>query len=296
VGGTKIAAGVVSFPSGQLNFRRVIPTEPRRGGEAVLADVLQLARDLCSEARANQLTVDAIGLGVCELVDLEGNLASANSFDWRKLPVRGQLSGLAPTIIEADVRAAALAEALFGAGRPFRQFLYVTVGTGISSCLTIDGRPFAGTHGATGTMASSPLPSLNTNSGTDSPTLEQLASGPALVARFNAAGGAAKSGEDVLNAASSGDSRAIEVVRSAAHVLGASIGMLVNVLDPAAVVLGGGLGLSQGLFRETLETATRRHIWSTPHRGVPLLTAALGADAGIVGAATSAWRRLNRPQ
>ena len=61
-----------------------------------------------------------------------------------------ELSSIAPTIIEADVRAAALAEALFGAGKPFRNFLYVTVGTGISCCLMLDGAPYLGAHGAIG--------------------------------------------------------------------------------------------------------------------------------------------------
>ena len=288
VGGTKIAAGVVSFPEGKVHARRTIPTLPTRGGEAVLADVERLAGELTDEARADRLAAQAIGLGVCELVDRAGNLASANCLDWRGLPVRERLSQIAPAVLEADVRAAALGEACFGAGKSFRLFLYLTVGTGISSCLVLDAKPFTGARGATGTVGSSPLPSASGSVDAPMPTLEQLASGPGLVARFNQSGGKAKCGEEVLTAAKAGDTRAVTIVRSAGEALGAVVGWLVNVLDPEAVVIGGGLGLSEGLFRETLLASARRHIWSELHRDLPILPAALGSDAGVIGAATSA--------
>lgn len=292
VGGTKIAAGVVAFPEGRIHARRVIPTRPERGGEAVLADVAQVVTELAAEARS-QLTVEAIGIGVCELVDLAGKVASANCFDWRSLPLHESFSKIAPSVIEADVRAAALGEALFGAGKPFRQFLYVTVGTGISSCLMLDGKPFRGARGATGTIASSPLPSTSEDSDFSMPSLEQFASGPALAARFNRAGGNVHSGEDVLSAARSGSAKAITIMRSAANALGAAIAWLINALDPEAVVIGGGLGLSKGLYGDSLADSIRRHIWSNLNRNLPILTAALGQDAGIIGAAAAACHDLN---
>ena len=64
--------------------------------------------------------------------------------------------------------------------------------------------------------------------------------------------------------------------------------MLVNTLDPEAVVIGGGLGLSEGPYWEHFIAATRRHIWSDLHRGMPILRAALGTDAGWMGAALRA--------
>jgi glucokinase len=290
VGGTKIAAGVVCFPEGAVRMQRVIPTRAQRGAEAVLKEVQQMAADLAGEARARQWTVQGIGVGVCELVDRAGQIVSANCFDWRKAPVREGLALLAPTLIEADVRAAALGEALFGAGKPFQQFLYVTVGTGISSCLMPDGRPFLGARGLTGTMASSPLPVARDGAGAGNPTLEELASGPALVKRFNQRGGSAQSAPDVLAAAATGNADALDVVRSGAEALGAAIGWLGNVLDPGAIVIGGGLGVSEGLHRETLIASARRHIWSDLNRDLPVLPAALGLNAGTIGAAAAAWR------
>jgi glucokinase len=293
VGGTKIAAGLLMIPENRGLAHRIIPTRPHRGGRAVLDDVLRLAREITAEAAALRHPVNAIGIGICELVDREGNLASSNCIEWLDQPVRERLSAIAPTVIEADVRAAALAESLLGEGKAFRCFLYVTVGTGISCCLMVGGEPFLGAHGATGTMASSPLSvpceQCRHISGR---TLEEMAAGPALVARFNAAGGLAASAKDVMAAASAGNLVAGEIIQSASEALASQVGLAVNMLDPEAVIVGGGLGLSEGPYWENFVPATRRHIWSSAGRDLPILRAATGADAGWMGAAVKAWREL----
>jgi len=294
VGGTKIAAGVIRFPDGHICAQQVTPTAPKRGGEAVLNDVVRLAGELSAGAKASGLEVDGIGIGLCELVDPTGRILSANCVSWQDQPVAERLSHLAPVTIEADVRAAALAEALFGAGRSFRVFLYLTVGTGISSCLMIDGAPYLGARGATGTMASSPL-SLTCNQcgHITRETLEELSSGPALVARFNSARpGAAQAGPQVITAAAAGDTEALAVVRSAGEALGSSVGLLVNVLDPEAIIVGGGLGLSEGPFWEAFVASTRFHIWSEVHRDLPIQRASTGKTAGVIGAAAAAWKKV----
>ena len=291
VGGTKIAAGLVCFPKGAVQDRRQILTAPARGGDAVFADVLRLCEDLSAVAPGQGQRVACIGLGVCELVDLGGNVVSENCIAWKGLPVQERLSKLAPTVLEADVRAAALAEAMFGAGKS--QFLYVTVGTGISCCLVLDGKPFTGARGATGTMASSPLSAPCEHCGRVSHRpLEEIASGPALVARYNQRRpGGADTGHAVLSAAAAGDTDAVDVVRSAGEALGCSVGLLVNVLDPEVVVVGGGLGLSDGLFSESFIDAARRHIWSEVNRDLPIIRAGTGPDAGLIGAAAAAWKK-----
>lgn len=276
IGGTKIAAAVVSFPEGKLLNRKVIPTFAERPGIEVLADVEHLITELTAGIRVHR-----IGLGICEIVDRAGDLASEYCLRWSSLGVKERLGRIAPTVVEADVRAAALAEARFGAGCYAKNFLYVTIGTGISSCLMIDGEAFRGARGATGTMASGIMPGSNF-------TLEQFASGPALVQRFRALGGAAQSGQEVLAAALSGDSNAVEVVKSAGGAVGATIGLLINILDPELVILGGGLGLSEGLYRDALLESARRHIWWEGHHGIPIVSAAMGRDAGIIGAAIAA--------
>src|SRR5262245_57692894 len=122
VGGTKIAAGLVCLPEGQILARKTIATQPGRGGRAVLDDVVHLAGELAKEATARGSSVAAVGLGVCELVDRRGRIVSANCLAWMNEPVVERCAAIAPTRIEADVRAAARAEAMFGAGRDYGNF------------------------------------------------------------------------------------------------------------------------------------------------------------------------------
>jgi len=292
-GGTKIAAGLVT-PEGKAITRRVILTLPQRGGEAVLADALALAASLRDEAKAAGRSVVAAGIGVCELVDLDGNIASAATIPWRGLPVRKRFSEIAPAVVDADSRAAAFCEAKFGAGRNHRIFLYLTVGTGIGSSLVLEGVPYAGAHGATGTLASSPLTTHCTEcDAVLRPVLEEIASGPALVTRYRKRGSRnAESAEQVLAAAAEGDHHAIQVVETAGEALGATVGLMVNMLDPEAIIVGGGLGLAGGLYWQRFVASTRQHVWSDTHRDLPIITAACGANAGFVGAAALALQKL----
>src|SRR5712691_4622311 len=222
IGGTKIAAGVVLWPSGEILRRTIIPTTPPRGGEAVLKDTHDLAGQLHAWARGERIVVAGIGAGVAELVDCEGNVTSSCTIDWRDRPVQQRLSEIAPAQVESDVRAAAVGEAIFGAGRGHPLFVYVTVGTGISYCLMQNGRPLKGAKGNAITMASSPLSTVCTHCGTKlRPVLEEFASGPAIAMRFAQGhnGEPTKTCEEVFRAASNGNKNAIEILISAGEAL-----------------------------------------------------------------------------
>jgi glucokinase len=271
VGGTKIAGGIVDLDDGRVLARQVVATGPERGGEAVLEDTLALAEALAGQAQRLGVSIQGIGVGVCELVDPQGNITSGHAVAWNGLPVAKRLARVAPAMVESDVRAAALAEARYGAGRPYSQFAYVTVGTGISSCLVLDGRPYAGARGNALILASSPwsttCPACGTETGL---VLEEFASGPALVTRYNGQSTQpAARAEDILARVESGDRIAAEVVRSAGAALGNSVGFLINILDPEAVVVGGGLGLAGGLYWESFVSSAREHIWAEATRGLP---------------------------
>jgi glucokinase len=196
-------------------------------------------------------------------------------------------------VTETDVRAAAIAEAHLGAGQDYRLWVYVTVGTGISCCLVQNGRPLAGARGNALVMASSPLSVLCPSCGTHvEMVLEEFAGGPALARRYNEATGCSTTrAEEVLAAAAGGQPAAVEVVRTAGEALGNSIAFLANVLDPEAVVIGGGLGQAEGLYWTSLVDSMRRHIWADTTREIPVLRASLGNDAGFIGAAIAAWRQ-----
>ena len=291
IGGTKTAAGIVLWPTGEILCRTVSPTSPARGGEALLKDVLELAKRLKEKAEDEAIKIAAIGAGVAELVDCDGNVTSSCTIAWCGQPVQETLSTIAPGRVESDVRAAAFAEAIFGAGRGKRLFVYITVGTGISYCLMQNGQPFKGTHGNAITMASSPLSTVCTHCGARlRPVLEEYASGPAIAKRFaqTKRTGFVGDCQGVFRAASGGDQDAIEILHSAGEALGVSAAFLVNVLDPEMVILGGGLGTAGGIYRDAFERSCREHIFAENSRTLPIASARLGIDAGVIGAAAVA--------
>jgi glucokinase len=120
--------------------------------------------------------------------------------------------------------------------------------------------------------------------------LEEFASGPALVARYNQhSSQQAGRAQEVTEAASRSDPVAVRVVQSAGEALGNSVGFLINLLDLEAVIVGGGLGLTGGLYWSSFVTSTRKHVWSDATRDLPILPALLGTDAGLIGAAATVW-------
>jgi glucokinase len=293
VGGTKCAGGLIILPQGDVVARRLQPTQPERSGEAVLADVIEMVRLLQDEAVRIGVGVRAVGVGVAELVGLNGQVLSDATIRWKGIAVAQQIQSETrlPVFLDADVRAAARGEACLGAGRNLASFLYVTIGTGISASLVINAKPYAGARGLTGTFASSPPGLIMRETGELAiiPPLEKLAAGPALVERMaEARTDFAGTAEEVLALAAAGDAIARTIVASAGQSVGLGIAQLVNVLDPEAVIIGGGLGLAAGLYRTALAEALRRDVWSEYHRDIPLLSAQLGVDAGIFGAALGA--------
>lgn len=292
VGGTKVAGGVVDYATGEVLLRSVIPTKAKRGGAAVLADCVALADRLQQQAHAQGKHIAGIGMGVCELVDPVGNVTSAYNFDWRGLSVQEHLATIAPAVVESDVRAAALAEARYGAGAQFNLFCYVTVGTGISCCFMQEGKPLAGARGNALVLASMPLTTTCTTCGAVlNPILEEFAAGPALLTRYQqATGRALPSGPALFAASAAHDETATAILHSAGAALGNSVAFLCNVLDPAAVIVGGGLGLAGGVYWDAFVEATRAHIYADDTRTLPILPAALNVDAGLIGAAAAVER------
>src|SRR5688572_19824725 len=213
VGGTKIAAGLVDIDTGSIHVRREIPTAPQRGGGSVLEDVISLANELRGDATA-------IGVGIAELVDRDGHVVSNATIDWRDLPALERLSEILPTRFEADVRAAASAEAVFGAGRDAEIFLYVTVGTGISCCLMNNGQPYLGARGLTGTFASAPTlsPFIDYRLEPCVP-VEEFAAGPGLVRRYALRTQEWIDAKEVISRARDGDTHARPIVETGGRAL-----------------------------------------------------------------------------
>ncbi len=255
VGGTKIDACIADPRTGEVGARDRIPTFPERPGEDVVDDCVALVVRLAADR-----SLSSIGIGVCELVDRAGQVTSAFTLELLGVDVAGKFRELGRVAVGSDVRAAALAEARFGAGRGIdAPWLYVTVSTGISYSLVLEGRPFEGARGNAIVVGAPPV--------------ERLASGLALA---QAAG--YERAEEAL-----ADPACADIVAAGATALGTALATLANALDPALIVVGGGLGL-EARYREAAAETMRELIEAAGTRDVPVVPAGLGDLAGPLGA------------
>jgi glucokinase len=286
VGGTKVAL-VLLDADGAVTAERRIVNRQYPDATALLEAVAGAAAVLADGRSAG--TLEGVGVGICELVGLTGEIESATTIPWTRAELEVALSGIGPLRLDADVRAAARAEAVFGAGRSFASFGYVTVGTGISSTFVRDGEPWLGAHGAAQLLGSAhlTLPCPHCGRMLDM-SLEDVASGAGIVLRYRERSGVeVTGGDEVIEAARRGDEDAETLLAEAADMLGSFIAFFLNLLDPHAMVIGGGLASGSSPFRERVLVAGRSRIWATSARSTPMLLGELGPNAGAIGAAWS---------
>lgn len=257
IGGTKLAAALVETDTGRVLAQGRRGTDPWRGAGDVLRDCVELADEVSGASQARRLPV---GMGVCELVDPSGRITSAATLDWSGVDIVGAFDGYGRVVVESDVRAAAIAEARFGAARDLHSCVYLSVGTGIAFTLLIEGVPYRGSRGNALLLGA--------------PMVEEVASGAALARLASVA--------TAQEAFASASGRA--AVRHGAEQLGAAMAWLVNALDPEAIVVGGGLGLRHD-YRDAAVRTMRGLIEVRATADLEVRPAAFGGDAGAIGAA-----------
>ncbi len=306
VGGTKIAAGVVDASGEVLALaRRETPaTSP--------PEIIAAIADLVEELRG-QHQVEAIGVGAAGFVDAErSNVLFAPNLAWRKEPLKQEVEQRTslPTVVENDANAAAWAEFQFGGGRDVDDMILLTVGTGLGGGLVLSGELYRGAFGVGGEVGHLRVVPNGFLCGCGNKGCwEQYASGSALVREardlarssppqasrlLELAGGRVEAidGRMVTTAAEEGDVSARELLEDLGRWLGEGIAALAAVLDPAAVVVGGGVSDAGDLFLQPARAAFARNLTARGHR--PLLeirSAKLKTHAGIIGAADLARRR-----
>lgn len=297
LGGTKTAAGVVA-EDGTVLLTDQIPTLNRDGGEAILDATAVLIRSLVEQAAAQGATVDAVGVGSAGVINAaEGTVISATDaiLGWSGTQITAGLTqrlGL-PAAVVNDVHAHALGEAWHGAGEGAATALMVAFGTGVGGSFVVDGKPLLGHHfvgGHVGHFASplavhrgTPLPCSCGHAG----HVEAIASGPAIHAAYLREGGSAALPDTkaVFESARAGDDLALSVIARAASAAGQAVGGLINILDPAIIVVSGGLADAGDLWWSAMDRALRAELLA-PLADVRVVRASLGNTAAIVGAAS----------
>ena len=312
VGGTKVLAGVVDSTGRVLHkLRRQTPSTDAEAVEDTIVDLVA--------SFASSFPVAAVGIGAAGFVDASrSTVRFSPHLAWQEEPLRAKVGSRVrlPVVVDNDANVSALAECRFGAGRGHRIVLCVTLGTGIGGAVVIDGRVFRGANGMAGEFGHIQMvPGGHRCECGNRGCWEQYASGNALVreAREMMAASspmahtlremangdpAALSGPLVTEAARNGDPLAREMLGEVGSWLGVGLAGMAAAFDPSCIIVGGGVSEAGNLLLDSTREAFRRTLTGRGLRPEPpILPAALGSDAGFIGAADmarSAARRSRR--
>ncbi len=313
IGGTKILTAVANNKGKMLSRDHSI-TPAKEGQDVVVKSILESVGRALAQAKIAAADLTAIGLGAPGLSNPETGIlfTSPNLPGWKDVPLRDIIAKELgkETFLINDANAAAVGELYFGAGRGTRNFIYVTVSTGIGGGIIIDGKIYTGSTGTAGELGHMVIddegPACNCgNRG----CWETLASGTALAreARLGITEGGVTcilkyangdmekiKAEAIHEAAKAGDNLANQLIARTAYYLGVGLANLINIFNPEVIVIGGGLSnIGDMLLEPAFEEAGRR-AFKQSYQAVRFACAELGRNSGVLGAAAFALEKINK--
>ncbi len=286
LGGTAIKLGRFRQDGTCVQSLSVATPQP-----ATPSAVVEVMVEAIASLRSTNVTLHAIGVGTPGPADAAGRIArvAINLAGWHDVPLADWLEAKTgcPTILANDANCAGLGEAWLGAGRRFANLILLTLGTGVGGAIILDGKLFTGHQGAAGELG---LIALNPdgpvcNSGNQG-SLEQYVSVQAIRRRTG------KEPAELGVLARNGDQFALEFWESYGRDLGIGLASLIYVLTPEAIVIGGGVSASAEFFFPSALAEIERRVLPSSRASLQLLTADLGNQAGMVGAAKLAWQTV----
>lgn len=305
LGGTFIKCGIVD-ETGKLLVKDKIPTKKERSHEAIAKDMANFALKLAEKAGVK---LAAAGIGSPGSIDSHnGVVVYNNNLAWSDVPLAEEVKAVAgvPVCVLNDANAAALGEQFCGAGKKFRDVIFVTLGTGVGGGIIIDGMLFEGNKSAGAEIGHAVI-----RMGGEKCTcgrkgcFEAYASATALIRQTkramekhpeSALWGICDfdkvDGKTAFDGMREGDKTATQVVKAYVGYLAEGITNLCNEFRPEAILLGGGVCAEGDTLLEPLKKLVNKYIYGKEgYAPVELLTASLGNDAGLFGAARYAMTR-----
>ncbi|MEM9922286.1 MAG: ROK family protein [Cyanobacteria bacterium P01_D01_bin.50] len=233
----------------------------------------------------------AIGVGTPGPCDAVGRIAkiAINLPQWRNVPLADILEAKVgkPVIIDNDANCAGLGEAMWGAGRYYKNFILLTLGTGVGGAIFLDGKLFTGSFGAAGELGLiSLIPDGPQCKSGNQGSLEQYTSAIAIRRRTG------KEAADNGALAKAGDAKALNFWQEYGKDLGTGVTSLIYVLTPEAVVIGGGVSASFEFFLPSMKAEIERRVMPTSRVNLQIIKAQLGNGAGMLGAASLAFEKI----
>lgn len=299
IGGTKIAIALETLQGEKIAVRR-LPTNVEIEPYAVMETVLQAIAEMTD---GNQGKLVAVGIGCPSPLDLENGLvmSPSNLRDWNNFPVVKLVRDrfMVPVVLDNDANTAALGEYVYGAGRGYRNVVYVTVSTGIGGGIILDGEIYHGVGASAGEIGHTIVQpdGVRCNCGSVG-CLETISSGTHIArrARERLAGGEPSlmnqivqnidqvTAETVVEAVRQKDKVATEIWEETCRFLSIGLGNIITVLAPEAVVIGGGIAAAGDLLFSPLRRLVPQFVSMVPAEKIKILHAELGSESGVCGA------------
>lgn len=313
IGGTNLVVGLVPAEGGEAVGLRNRATDATRGGDAIVQDVVRMAREAVQDVVGPEDTVLALGVGSPGAVDrMTGVVTQSPNLGWTDFPLRERIEALAdwPVFLDNDANCATFAEWWLGAGHGSSSLFGITVGTGIGGAYIVDGRILHGVTDGAGEIGHTTVNFVGRRCACGNyGCLEAYASGPniAAMAREGIEAGTASALTDLVDgkleaisaatvyeAVLLGDPFATHVLTEAARFLGVGIANVINLLNPEVVVVMGGVTQAGDHLFDPLRAEVRRRAFRVAANACRLVGAALRETAGVVGAAGIAAVGLGR--
>lgn len=281
IGGTKIAAGLVSETFKVLNFKKV---ETPKNKNEFLSVLLELLKSYEQEYAINK-----IGIGCAGLIDKSGKTIRSPHLDYLSdfnlKEFMEKSSEDTETRVANDVRCFTLGEAIAGAGKNYNIVAGITIGTGLGGGICIDKRYFGGSQGIAGEFGHTIIDfnykekCVCGNRG----CLEQFVSGKAVERYYKGISGEEKSAKEIEELSYQGNKNALAAIEKIAGFLGIGLANIVHAINPDAIIIGGSIGKTKTLFDPAVKSM--RSCLISPEIKVDILPSQLKDNAVLVGAA-----------
>lgn len=294
IGGTSLKCGLFST-EGVMLRKDELPTRTEESGKYIFDDIADYIFRVINEEKMSPEDIAGIGLGVPGSVNKAGIVNKCVNLGWGVTDASKCLAEkinqknikgceYLGTVIRVgnDANMAALGEYWQGSGKGYESFMFVGIGTGVGGGLIMDGKAVNGFNGAAAELGHLPIASdivtQKCNCGKTG-CLEQVASatGIARLAGMNNA-------KEVFEAAKAGNEAAVKAVDTAAFYLAKGLACVAAVADPEVFIIGGGVSAAGSYFTDRIESFYRQQVFH-PSKDTKVITARLGNDAGMYGAA-----------
>jgi len=300
LGGTAIKVGICN-ENGQLLHTYEGPTETDKGVDVVIGNIEKYVRHIVEQSPYEWDQLKGVGAGVAGFTNVrEGIIVLAPNIGFRDVPIRALLEERIgkPVKIDNDANVAALGEAWAGAGKGIENCVCYTLGTGVGGGIIINGKIYQGFSGMAGEIGHiSVVPDLEAiQCGCGKMgCLETVSSATGIIRmakdavergdRTSLALEDQIAAKEVFDAAKAGDEVALRIVNRAAFYLGKSMAAVAAVLNPELFIIGGGVSKAGDFLFEEMRRVYAKLAPEPLQKGVSIVPAVLGNDAGIVGAA-----------